>query len=86
MDPSEPVIFQEPPRIPSGLSEVVKYKLEAKAYKTRIRSVTWIFIEVIATLLVLGIIWINVDWVKIVVTVIAILMAIILFIALSYVL
>ena len=83
---SEPIIFQEPPRIPEGLADVVRYKLEFKEYKTRIKTVTWIFIEVVATLLVLGIIWINVDWVRIVVTIIAILMALILLIALSYVL
>lgn len=82
----QPIIFQEPPTIPSGLTDVAKYKLQFKEYRTRIRSVTWIFIEIIATLLVLGIIWINVDWVKFAVTGIAILMAIILFVALYYVL
>ena len=80
------VIFMNPPQIPSGIDDVVKYKLQFNEYKTRIRSVTWIFIEVIATLLVLGIIWINVDWVKMAVTGVAILMAIILFIAIYYVL
>ena len=83
MDPFEPFSFQ-PPQIPSGLSEVVKYKLEAKAYKTRITTVTSIFLEIIATLLVLGIIWINVSWVKAAVTAIAILMSLILFGLLSY--
>ena len=82
----EPVIFQEPPQIPEGLTDVMRYKFQFNEYKTRIRSVTWIFIQLIATLLVLGIIWINVEWVKLAVTGIAILLAIILFIALYYVL
>lgn len=86
MEDSEPVIFREPPSIPSGLSDIVKYKLEAKAYKQRVRTVTWIFLELMAALLVLGVIWINVDWVRAVVTAIAILLAIILLVALSYVL
>ena len=79
-----PFIFSGPPKIPTGLSKVVRYKLEAKAYKTRITTVTSIFLELIATLLVLGIIWINVDWVKSAVTAIAILLAIILYSLLSY--
>ena len=85
MDP-KPIIFTEPPRIPKGLSGVVKYKLEAMAYKTRIKTVTWIFIEVIATLLIIGLLWITVDWVRVGVTITAILMALILLISLSYVL
>ena len=52
MESSEPIIFRGPPDIPSGLSDVVKYKLETKAYKTKIRTVTWIFLELIAALLV----------------------------------
>jgi len=73
-----PSLFRGPPRIPSGLSELATYKLETNAYYKKIKNVTFIFIEIIATLLVLGIIWINIDWVKIVVTVIAISLALIL--------
>lgn len=81
---SEPFIFAEPPKIPTGLSEIVRYKLEAKAYKTKVTAITSIFLELIATILVLGIIWINVDWVRAAVTGIAILLFIILYSLLSY--
>jgi len=81
---SEPLIFQPPPSIPKGLSELVRYKLEAKAYKTKITTITSIFLELIATLLVLGLIWINVNWVRAAVTAIAILLGIILYALLSY--
>ena len=80
----QPFIFAEPPKIPSGLTEIVRYKLEAKAYKTRITSITSIFLELIATILVLGVIWINVDWVRAAVTGISILLFIILYSLLSY--
>lgn len=84
MSETTPAIFREMPSIPSGLSALVKYKLDLNAYKTRIKSTTWIFIEIIGTLLILGIIWINVDWVRVVVTVIAVLIVLILLIALTY--
>lgn len=76
--------FGEPPQIPSGLSEVIRYKLEAKAYKTRFTAVTSVFLQLIAALLVLGVIWINVDWVKIAITAIAILLSFILYGILFY--
>lgn len=82
----EPVIFQEPPQIPEGLNDVMRYKFQFNEYKTRIKSITWIFIQLIATLLVLGVIWINVKWVKLAVSGIAIFLAIILFIALYFLL
>lgn len=82
----EPVIFRPPPSIPSGLSDLARYKLEINDYKLRLRSVTWIFLEVIGTILVLGLLWINVDWVKIGVTIVALLIILILLISLTNVL
>ncbi len=82
----EPVIFQKPPSIPEGLSELVKYKLEIKEYQDRIKTVLYIFLEVIGALFVIGIIWITVDWIRLGVTIVAILMVLILLLALSYVL
>ena len=84
MQESTPIIFQEPPRIPESVTGVLRYKLEAKAYNQKIRTITWIFLELLGVLLVLGIIWINVDWVKAFVTVIAILIVIVLLVVLSY--
>ena len=83
---SQPVIFQEPPRIPDNLSDVVRYKLESKAYKTRVRSVANFTLEIIGIILVIGLLWINVNWVRAAVTAIAILIAIVLLIAISYIL
>jgi len=78
-------ILQGPPELPFGLDKVLYYKLATKKYFNNLKSLVWIFIEVMATLLVLGIIWINIEWVKIVVTAIAISLALVLFIILAYV-
>ena len=83
---SDPAIFSEMPTIPSGLTDVMKYKFKMNEYKTKIKATTWIFIQIIGTILLLGVIWINVDWVRVVVTVLAILIVLILFVALTYVL
>jgi len=80
------VIFQSPPSIPSELSGIDRYKFELKEYKTRTKAILYIFLEIIGTLLLLGLIWINVDWVKIAVTIISILFALLLLIALAYIL
>ncbi len=82
----DPVIFQNPPEIPAGLSDLVKYKLEINEYRDRIKTVLYIFLEVIGALFVIGIIWITVDWIRLGVTIVAILMALILLLALAYVL
>ena len=82
----EPIIFRDPPTIPSGLSDVVTYKLKMKDYKLRTRTVTWISIQLLGTLLALGIIWITVDWVKAAVTILALLIVLILLISLTHVL
>lgn len=74
-----------PPEIPQGLDKVLYYKLSSRKYFNNLKSLTWIFIEIMATLLVLGIIWINVDWVKIVVTTVAIILALILIFILLYI-
>lgn len=86
MNRSEPIIFQTPPEIPSGLSDVLQYQLEAKAYKNRTRAVLYIFLEVIGALFVIGLLWITVDWIRLGVTIVAIIMALILLIALMYIL
>lgn len=78
-------LLKGPPQIPQGLSEVIYYKLANKEYFNRLKSLTWIFVQIIASLLVLGIIWINIEWVKIIVTTIAISMALFLCIILIYV-
>ena len=82
----DPIIFKAPPQIPSGLSDVVKYKLEMNEYKLRTRTVLYIFLEVIGALFFIGLIWITVDWIRLGVTIVAILMSLILLLALSYVL
>jgi len=86
MSDTVPAIFKEPPQIPEGLTDLMRYKFEMNQYKLRIKSTTWIFLELIGTLLVLGVIWINVDWVKAVVTTIAIFIVLILLIVLSHLL
>lgn len=73
-----PIIFQNPPRIPAEASGVVLYKLLAKEYNNRMKQVGWLFIQLVATLLVIGILWITIDWVKITVTVIALALSFIL--------
>ena len=78
-------ILQGPPELPLGIDEVLYYKLSTKKYFNNLKSLVWIFIEIMTTLLILGIIWINVEWVKIVVTSIAISLALILLIILFYV-
>ncbi len=81
-----PVIFQPPPQIPSGLPALIRYELELRDYKLRTRSVLYIFLQVIGSLLLIGVIWINVEWIRLGVTIVAILMALILLIALGYIL
>jgi len=81
-----PVIFQPPPQIPFGLPDLIRYELELRDYKLRTRSVLYIFLQVIGSLLLLGVIWINVEWIRLGVTIVAILMALILLNALSYIL
>lgn len=78
-------IWEGPPSVPKGLDDIVYYKLLSKRYFNNLKSLTWIFIEIMTALLVLGIIWITVDWVKIVVTSIAIAMALVLILILMYI-
>ena len=86
LDPglSEPALFRSLPQIPSGLSDVMKYRFEMNQYKQKIKGTTWIFIQILASILILGIIWINVLWVRAAVTFIALLIVFILLIALTY--
>ena len=79
-------LFTNPPTIPAIASGALLYQLRAKQYNNRVKNIAWIFIEIVATLLVLGIIWINVDWVKLLVSAIAIALALVLFIILYNVL
>lgn len=74
-----------PPKIPKDIDEVLHYKLSSKKYFDTLKTLVWIFIQIMATLLVLGIIWITIEWVKIVVTTIAITMALILFLFLIFI-
>ena len=83
---SEPIIFQQLPEIPSGLSDVLTYQLRLKEYKIRSKTVLYIFLEIIGTILILGLIWFNVDWIRLGVTKVAIMMVLILLLALTYVL
>jgi hypothetical protein len=82
----EQSLFDGPPEIPENITGLLLYKLQFKDYMSRLKSTIWLFIEAIAVLLVLGIIWINVEWVKIVITAIAIASAIILFMILHRIL
>lgn len=74
-----------PPNIPQGLDKVLYYKLSSKKYFNNLKSLTWIFIQIMATLLTIGIIWITIEWVKVVVTTIAIILAAILIFILLYI-
>jgi len=74
-----------PPDIPQGLDKVLYYKLSSKKYFNNLKSLTWIFIQIMATLLTIGIIWITIEWVKVVVTTIAIILAAILIFILLYI-
>lgn len=79
------LLFQGPPSIPKDLDKVLYYKLATKEYFNRLKSLTWIFLEIVGAILVLGVIWITVDWVKIIVSGIAIGTAIMLFLILAYI-
>lgn len=79
-------VFQGPPPIPNQLDPIIKYKIETRRYFNTIKAIVWIFIQIIATMLVLGLIWITVRWVKYVITALALFMTLILIIVLSYIL
>ena len=81
-------IFDGLPQIPEFLSDTeiiwsrplpgtARYKLEMTRYKQQFRTFSWSFLELIGVLLLLGIIWINVDWVRVTVTIVAIILALI---------
>lgn len=78
-------ILEGPPKIPKGLDDILYYKLASKQYFNHLKSLVWIFIQIMATLLVLGIIWITIEWVKILVTAIAVSMALILILIIIYI-
>lgn len=78
-------LLDGPPEIPQGLDKILYYKLSSKKYFNNLKSLTWIFLEIMGTLLVLGIIWINIEWVKVVVTTVAIILALILVLILLYI-
>jgi len=78
-------LLDGPPEIPQGLDKILYYKLSSKKYFNNLKSLTWIFLEIMGTLLVLGIIWINIEWVKVVVTTVAIILALILVFILLYI-
>ncbi len=86
MNSFEPIIFQSPPSIPEGITEVLRYKLEAKSYKDRTRAILYIFLEIIGALFVIGLLWINIDWIRLGVTIVVILTSLILLLALTYIL
>ena len=75
-------ILEGPPEIPQNL---ISYKLLSKQYYERLKSIVWIFVQIVATLLVLGVIWITVEWVKILVSAIAIALSLLLIIVLFYI-
>jgi hypothetical protein len=78
-------ILEGPPSIPKGLDDLLYYKLATKKYFNNLKALIWIFIQIMSTLLVLGIIWITIDWVKIIVTAIAISISLILIFILIYI-
>ena len=82
----QPSLFDGPPAIPDEIRGALRYEALSNAYYKRLKNVVFIVLEVIAASLVLGIIWINVDWVKIIVTVIAITISLVLLILLNYIL
>lgn len=73
-----PSLFDGPPAIPGNVTGLAKYKLQISSYYKRLKNLSFLFIELIGVLLLLGLIFINVDWVKATVTIIAILLALVL--------
>lgn len=75
-----PIIFKDPPPIPTtlGLDDITIYKIIAKEYNNRISLIGTIFFQLLASLLIVGLLWITVDWVRWAVTTISILLGIIL--------
>lgn len=68
-------LFSGPPTIPSSLTDTVKYKLESRQWFNRLKSLIWIMLEIISALFVIGLLWITVDWIRLSVTIIAIILA-----------
>lgn len=79
----EPIIFRYPPAIPKNMSGVLDYKLQLKDYKLRVKAFSWISGELLAIILALGLIWINVEWVRVTATVLSILIALIILVMLG---
>ncbi len=79
-------LFNGPPSIPEGLSDVVLYQLKSKEFNNRLKSLTFISIEAIGALFIIGLLWITVDWVKIVITAIAIALSLTLLFLIRYIL
>lgn len=80
-----PSIFEGPPLIPDNIKGTLRFELESNAYYKRLKNITWIFLELVATSLVIGILWITVDWVKIIVTGLAIGISLVLLLLLGYI-
>ena len=78
-------LFDQPPKIPNSIEEITLFKLKSKQYYEKLKTFVWIFLEISATILILGIIWINIEWVKIVVSIIAIAISLFLFLLLFYI-
>jgi len=81
-----PIIFTSPPKVPENITGALKFQLDLKSYKQRTRSVLYIFLEIIGALFVVGLLWIGTEWIRLGVTIVAILMALMLLISLMYVL
>ncbi len=71
-------LLDGPPLIPSSIKGALRFELETNSYYKRLKNSSLISLEVMATLLVIGILWITVKWVKIIVTALAITISIIL--------
>ena len=84
--PFQHSLFDGPPVIPESITGLARYKLEVGSYYKRLKSLSYLGFEIFGVLLLLGLIWITVEWVRVAVTVIAILFSVILLWLFSYIL
>ena len=61
-------VFDGPPLIPSDIKGALRFELETNSYYKRLKNLSLFSLEIIGSLLLIGLLWITVDWVKIIVT------------------
>lgn len=78
-------VLAGPPPIPSGITDTIRFELESNAYYKRLKNISFLILDIIGIFLVIGLLWITVDWVKIIVTSIAIATSLLLIFILGYI-